>query len=609
MTESDGPVGPVGAVLDAVSEARPRLAADLRALLAEAPPAGAPPAVEPATARDGAASLTVNGRWIHSSFAPAREAERLAAAIEGDADADGTLILGFGLGYVFEALEAAGEREAPRPWVALSCHPAILQRALEQRSGQWWLDHGPDRILPAWLPGLLVPSLQEAGIRRFALLRVPGETRLFPDVDDALQETIARYRERIDVNRNTLRRFGQLWVRNTIRSTGRFGVFAGIEPLMDIATGVPAVVCAAGPTLDDVLPELADAAKGAILIAVDTAVAALARHGITPDIAVISDPQYWNTRHLDRADGGGALLVAEPATHPRTLRLWRGPVRMSASLFPLGAFFDRAADRTRKLGAGGSVTTSAWDLARLMGTPSIALAGADLGFPRYQTHCRGSFFEGRLQARATRVNPAEHGMWQYLHGARATTVATAGGGSIPSDSRMQVYRSWFAEQSAQHPEVETVLLSSDSSAIAGVPYEPLHAWYARHGSISAATDARTDLAAASGPSPRWGRDTLTALRETLREIDRIAEEGLSVCQRLATRGAVDLSDLDAVDRRLAVLPDREIAGFVAGDALDEVTRARPTTTAEAIAVSESFYRTLRDAVAYHRNLLDRTVFS
>ena len=601
-------------LVETITRCRPALAEDIRSLLGDSPPPLSAPVSITDTSR-GLASLTVGERWIHSSRDPQREAQRLARHLSGDNSAtegaEATLFFGFGLGYSVEAA-SAHPRELPRPYVAVVMHPAVLDVALQHRSAEWWCDYGPDRLLPGWLPGVLAPVLQDSQIRRFPVLKTTGALQAFPDIAEAFQTALTRFQERTMVNRNTLNRFGRLWVRNTLQSLRRYGIIPGIDTLVSAAPGIPALVCGAGPTLDDLIPLLPRISQQALIIATDTAVVALERWGITIDFAVISDPQYWNTRHLDQVSTFSAVLIAEPATHPRTLRLWNGPRAVSASLFPLGSFFDARSGRSTKLGAGGSVATSAWDLARVLGARSIGLAGVDLGFPGYRTHCAGSFFERRLALHGHRLAPAETGLYGYLHGAKAEKVASHGGDSIPSDARMQVYRSWFEEQNRRYPQVDTVLLSSRSSRIAGLSFQDPEEWlHGLQGQPSPSEGLRSRWRRAFSPEhhPETALPLLRELDSSLRSIFDVAQEGLRLCRSLLAQALDEpsllhrLPQLDDIDRKIAALEERELAGFIAGQVIDDHTATRPSSAREAVIQAQQIYQSLVDATEFHRRLL------
>ncbi|MEX2445280.1 MAG: 6-hydroxymethylpterin diphosphokinase MptE-like protein [Alkalispirochaeta sp.] len=602
-----------------IAEVAPELSSDMQRVLSDAGPEVVEPRIEVFPSRRGTDSLRLNGRWIHSSFDPEKEAtRRIRSMTPPEEHQDGVVILGLGLGYLCEALHRSEQVAAfSSTKIAVVFHPNLLRTALRCRSSEWWTRYGPDRIVPAWLPGLLVPVLQQHEIRSFLSLKLVPLGESYPEMLTTVETALEQYRERTEVNRNTLRRFGRLWVRNTIRSIRQFGIYAGVDHLVHFAPGAPVVVCAAGPTLDDVLPELYRRDGEALIIAVDTAVIALQKSGIDPDLAVISDPQYWNTRHLDQISPTTAVLVAEPATHPRTLRLWPGRAVMSASLFPLGSYIDSRTGRHLKLGSGGSVATSAWDLARVIGSTSIAMAGTDLGFPRYRTHCAGSFFERRLTTVAHRLQPAEHGLWRYLHGARAIMTPSAGAAPIPSDARMKVYRSWFSERPLQYEEISTVLLSPESSAIPGIPFETLDTWIATNGDRSRVAKARRHLRSTPMTDVLDATPVLNELLGSLREMERITASGLELCTAIRrdqnTRDDSHLlsrmAPLDEVDRRLGALDDREIVGFISGSILEEISAGRATTATEALDQAETLYRTLHDAAAFHIDLLRRYDFS
>ncbi|MFW5694392.1 MAG: 6-hydroxymethylpterin diphosphokinase MptE-like protein [Alkalispirochaeta sp.] len=605
--------------LQEIAETAPELSADLHRALVDPGPTESEPHIEVIPARAGPVSLKVHGKWVHSSFDPQREATRRVQALTfPEEPRDGTILIGLGMGYLLEELEHHDRARAMRgTTIGVVFHPRLLEQALRHRSPEWWLRYGPDRIVPAWLPGLLVPVLQHHEIRSFMAIPLGALGEIFPDMMATITTALDHYRERTEVNRNTLRRFGHLWVRNTLRSIRQFGIFPGVDGLVHRAPGAPVVVCGAGPTLDDLLPDLREYWHETLVIAVDTAVIALQEQGIEPDLAVISDPQYWNTRHLDRIGATTAVLVAEPATHPRTLRLWPGPAVMSASLFPLGSYIDSRTNRRLKLGSGGSVATSAWDLARVIGAKSIAMAGTDLGFPRYRTHCAGSFFETRLAAVASRLEPAEHGLWRYLHGARAIMTPAAGGGSIPSDARMKVYRSWFSERPAQYPEISTVLLSPESSAIAGIPYAPIKTWIADHGNRSRVAAARRYLRSTTTRDTGDAASVLQELLMSLQEMERITSSGLEICTAIRRdQDTLDeshllrrMASLDQVDRRLGALDDREIVGFISGTALEEIATGNAGNAVELLNQAELLYRSLHDAAVYHIDLLKRYDFS
>lgn len=612
--------------IEEIRRCRPELAVDIARILSDpAPPELSSKEVEITPSRLGPATLKLAGRSVHSRFDPLGEAQKRLKVIQDD-ESDGYLLVGLGLGYFLDAL---GE-EREKPVVVVVFLPSLLERILREHESDWWCTNGPDRIVPAWLPGVIPVVLRDTHIFSPVTIRLDGIISRWPDLGERVVKTAHTARERNRVNRNTLRRFGKLWVRNGIRNLALYGALDGIDDIEGAARGIPTIVVGAGPTLDSLEGYVHDLFQRHLVIAVDTALPVLQRWGVAPHIAVVSDPQYWNTRHLDQVRFQETVLIVEPATHPRTLRLWSGPIRVSASLFPVGAFFDQRLNRRRKLGAGGSVATSAWDLARLIGSDDIALAGIDLGFPRSLTHCGDSFFENRLQRVASRTSPAEHGMSRYLHGADARPVPTSDGGEILSDKRMEVYRSWFSEQTHRYPETRTVLLSPESSAIGGVGLETPEDRIARLQPIERQlAEIYRSLARPGTDVSRGELDTVSehrserrserrerasnALEDLATEITRIcdvANRGLRACSRLETTynddpRRVDLSILDEIDGEIGTLGSRELVGFLAADGLEAEIHRSIETPLDAIHQSRRMYEAMLEAGTYHLSYIKK----
>jgi hypothetical protein len=195
-----------------------------------------------------------------------------------------------------------------------------------------------------------------------------------------------------------------------------------------------------------------------VVVAVDTSLRFLLSRGLDPDFVVVVDPQYWNFRHLDRCDAARTWLIAESAVYPPVLRgQFRGAF-LCRSLFPLGCFIEDRVDPKGALGAGGSVATSAWDFARILGAPAIWIAGLDLSFPGLKTHFKGALFENRSHAESGRLVPAETWSLRALQDGQPFLAAAAGGGRVLTDRRLSLYAAWFANRFREYPALRNYRL-------------------------------------------------------------------------------------------------------------------------------------------------------
>jgi hypothetical protein len=552
---------------------------------------------------------SVGGLQLHSRVDPRREARRLA----GDAElatADLVLVLGFGLGYTVEALaEAAPERPL---WV-IEDDAGWPATALELRAAAGCPVSLPEGLVQFLRPGHadeLVGLLQDSGSRKPALVPNPAIARACPELAELARAAVRSYRDRFQVNANTLGKFGRLWVRNLARNLEAFAACPGIAGLEGSLDGVPGLLLAGGPSLDAVLPALPALRVRFALVAVDTSLRACLRAGVDPDFVVMVDPQYWNTRHLDGCAGSRAVVVSESSIFPRSLRLTAGTVLFCSSLFPLGQFFERRIGAKGPLGAGGSVATSAWDFLRYLGCRLVATAGLDLSFPGGHTHFAGSVFEEATHQGATRLRPAAMPRYDYLYNAGTYACPDDAGGMVLSDRRMDIYVQWFENQFRRHPQVSTRRLGRGSRRIEGLGSMDLDECLAlpvRRPKIDAVLGA---FLAAHPADTAPALDHLAAARgelvQALETLAALAGEALGEADRAAAapdRAAPFLARLEQLDGELARAADNRIIGFLVEATIQEIaTAAAPTSLAEALARSRRLYVGLMEACRFHLDL-------
>jgi len=413
------------------------------------------------SAANGQPTLKANGRWVHSRFDPGREGRRLAEEAKGD----GTLVaLGFGLGY---AVEAACELGVDQPIVIAEKDPGLLALAFCARDLTRLL--GRERIafsVPASADSVC-SALETLGGKPVIL-----SCRAFRDLDpvwyDGIEQALRTMQAKDEINAATLRRFGRRWVRNLGTNLEAIKNLPGISRLTGILEGLPVLLVAAGPTLDECLPYLADIARRAALVVVDTALRSVLGAGVQPDFIIVVDPQYWNARHLDRCSAPFSTLITESAVYPAVSRLDCGRSFLCSSLFPLGAFVENRVDPKGTLGAGGSVATTAWDFARILGASPLWVTGLDLGFPALKTHFRGALFEERVHTEAKRLDTGETRSFRALRDGKPFYASDRSGGRLLTDKRLFLYAAWFEARFARHPEARPFSLSPKGLRIRGM---------------------------------------------------------------------------------------------------------------------------------------------
>jgi hypothetical protein len=551
-------------------------------------------------AASGALTALAGGTYVHSRYDPVREAGRLLAS-EVEPAASAALFLGLGLGYLPEAFLAL---YPGRPLAVVEPDLGLFRQALASRDLTALL------ASPAvsWFVGAVL-RLRPLYLRQLAYYR-------------KLELLVRSLLDRRDVNLNTLRRFGRLWVRNLLNNLDEFLRAPGVLSLEGLFDGIPALVLAAGPSLEAVLERLSELRERLLLVAVDTSYPLCRRAGVEPDFLVTVDPQYWNSRHLDRMRIREAVLVSEPAAHP-SLFHWPEAARPAlyfvSSFFPIGTFLEELTGTRGRVGAGGSVATTGWDLARLLGARPLYMAGLDLGFPGRRTHCRGAFFEERRHGLSDRLQPAELAGFRALTEAGAFPVRSNTGGTTLTDRRMVIYQWWFENQLKQHGDrLPSYSLGAEAVAIAGMPYRPL-AMLLELPRVRARIAERMDQArerarpaAVSEQAAGRAWKAMGELAEELGRLGELAREGLALCALArapeAETRSRSLGLLDAVDRRILAVSSRQVAGFLFQPLIQKILDGTGTSGArEGLALSEQLYAELADSCSYQAALIARAL--
>jgi hypothetical protein len=591
---------------------------------------GTPPSLELAvvSSKSGAPTGVVSGRYIHSRFNPVQEASRIVDQ-EYCEEVTAYLFYGFGLGYQVEIFLA---KHPDVPVVVIEPDPSFFVKALAARDLRVLLGNPNLKFFigdkPEALPNLLdgLPSSHLKAIPLRSLLARHG--RYYRRLDGIIKA----YRTRNKINLNTLDRFGKLWVKNLTENIRLLLKASGVQKLENAFEAIPAVVLASGPSLDLALPLLGELRRRFLIIAVDTSLNACLDWGVEPDFLVVVDPQYWNTRHIDRATVKNTILVSESSTNPRIFRILDLPTFFGSSLFPLGRYLESFIGEKGKLGAGGSVATTAWDLARLAGCNPIFMAGLDLGFPNGVTHFKGAFFEDRFHASSNRLKPSEEMSLAYLYQAYPFTISSNSGGEVLTDHRMVLYKWWFENQIKLFPAIQTFTLSTHGARIDGMEYRDSESLLGfpnirdrierRLIHVRRLASEQTDYRANdSRRKVSSTKETLkAAVEELLVELGRLGDlaskalSDLDEFEAASKAGAPDreyLESLARIDGEILSMSSRHVASFLLQSLIRRIEgenqERKGSGALHPLKSSRDLYGELKQSAAYHVKLLEKAL--
>ena len=535
--------------------------------------------------KSGALTASQNGLPLHSAYNPKAEAER-AAALAKDSDKDIFIFAAIGLGYLANAAAQIPGADQ-KTFIILEPDPLHLFAALAS------IDLSDLFKIPKLFFAIGADVEQAASLVHcaggFDKAQIFCQKSQAAHAQEWFDNFFTRARQSKDaaqVNVNTLERFGRLWLKNGARNLPQMQKLCGVKKFFGAADfskekiscnaktaaasfsqePIPAVLIAAGPSLESVLPHLKEIHQRAITIAVDTALRACLRAEVQPDFIVLTDPQYWAYSHIAGLSAPQSILIAESAAYPSVFRFDCKEIVLMSSLFPLGKFIEGRLGAKGQLASGGSVATSAWDFARAIGCKEIYAAGLDLGYPNRQTHIKGSAFEQAAHNASSRLNPAELAKARILFSAKNQEALDFEGNKIITDERMKLFAWWFEKHIADDRQTKTFTFSKKGLAIKGADFFSLQD-FLKKPEISEQKKAFFALASRSPASYEKEKfDAVIAeLKDGLVKIDSQAKKGIALCNDILCgdrRAQQRIGDLDKIDQQILQSDAKNVAALV-----------------------------------------------
>ncbi len=419
------------------------------------------------TAKNGSPTAIDHNLALHSKYNPEREAQQLISNFSIDTH-QAAIFISFGLGYA--PIEFV-KKNPEVPVIIIEPNPEYLFQAFSVLDWTAVFEH-KNLIVAIKTPLDITQSiLSQYKTNSLYILSIPSQTAHCKDYAENVKGIIKKNEQKENINTNTLEKFSHLWMNNSCRNLKKLATLDGIQKFSGVnrilSKPLPFIVLAAGPSLEKILPYLEELKKRSIIICVDTALHSCLAIGVEPDFIILVDPQYACAMHLEFLKAPNSILVTESAAWPSVFRFSCKEIILCSSMFPIGKYFEKQLGPKGKLGAGGSVATTAWDFARICGAKEIYIAGMDLGFPGKQTHIRGSQFEEREHRISDRITTSETQSIHALMGAVPSYAKDYNGNSLLTDKKMSIFSWWFENncQMAEKEGTKTYSLTKESLAI------------------------------------------------------------------------------------------------------------------------------------------------
>lgn len=215
----------------------------------------------------------------------------------------------------------------------------------------------------------------------------------------------------------------------------------------------PAIVVSAGPSLDKNINELKKAKDKAFIIVVDTALKAVLRAGIVPDLTITIDPHKPLILFEDERIRKLPMIFCI-MSNKQVIDSQKGEkIFFGDSESYIQAIFNKYDKKLSTLETGGSVACNAFSTAVFLGFKNIILVGQDLAYPNGKEHTKDAY-----------DNEAEN---KLKDGKRYFEVEDIYGGKVLTEENMDAYRLWFETQIVRYPHLHVIDATEGGAKIRG----------------------------------------------------------------------------------------------------------------------------------------------
>lgn len=443
-------------------------------------------------------------------------------------DATGVaLFIGMGLGYTPRAMLKSHSRL--RHLAIFEPEPGIFIRALQALDLASLLTDrrvsiaiGPDVDVPA----VLVPMSRTLQLETLVILHHSPCFRFSPETYQKMHDNVYKLGNDYNISGNTTSTFGNKFIENRLKHLSAIHHQHLLEQLKGSFADVPAILVAAGPSLDKNIHLLRQAKGKALILAVDTALPALLAQGVTPDFTTCIDMDDITLEKI-------IDVAAEVADTSLVCASW--VTSLVPKNFPARqvywTFTAKKMERWLNTLLGGKVfTAGAGTVAQLnfisaimLGCSPIIFVGQDLAFTDNAGHARHTSLTSNDYQES--IFEKQEVLW----------VDGYGGGKVPTFRSYLGFKHHFEQSIAVNPDRRFINATEGGVRLEGAEELPLQEVLARY--CRRPIDVMTVIREAEGQEQMTGRrrmiDEFSRMLKTIAGIEKDMSRLEDVTARLA----------------------------------------------------------------------------
>ncbi len=279
------------------------------------------------------------------------------------------------------------------------------------------------------------------------------------------------------VSRNTTSMMAGIWTTQILRNLPKVALEGqSLLDLRNTGSGRTAIVVGAGPSLDQVMPEIKRVADQTVIIVAFKALRSLTAAGIRPHFVLCLDPKQ-RKRHLEGVDFSqvGAFVYEAASNDEMVASVTDCPTfPFVASDLPIEILRSLKLADIPIMGTAGSAVHGALQLSVLLGCTRVYLAGTDFGFPDNRLYATGSGTGDDFKVSADGKSYSRQPLDSHFRSGNLKSISANDGGEVGASLEMIQFREWVEKfvglETSKDNQIEFFNLASRGAVIKGVPF-------------------------------------------------------------------------------------------------------------------------------------------
>ena len=405
---------------------------------------------------------------LSSQYNPSESARIFAEQYEGMEKFSMVFVFGFGDG---RSVEAILNRLTESTLIVVYEPSGVIFRQMLERYDFTKILRKRNLILIIEHEGMLQNYLENIinynNLRMLKMTALPGYDVFFSEQYKHMLEHMIYFMKKTQAYRATIYSFRREFAIHAINTMYDYLWQTDTYQLKKQLTtidleNIPAIIVAAGPSLNKNVQTLKRAKGKALILVLDAALRAVVKAGVVPDLGMTVDarvPDYF----FENVDINRFPFVFEAISKEKLVNEHTG--KHFYDEFPCD-LFQQAVKKERNyemeiITSGGSISTSAFSLVKALGFKKIVFVGQDLAFTGGLTY-NSALSKGKTEDR------------KYQESRTLVKVKGYDGAILETDYQMDMYRRWIENEILKlPPDIEVIDATEGGAIIEGAKIQTL----------------------------------------------------------------------------------------------------------------------------------------